>query len=139
MEHPNCTVALFYVPSSVHDLLPTFIHAQMFSLHDGEELLSYDMDYVRALGGRKVAATAIARDWKSDQMFVGFTNGAVALYDMNNPKPINVFRRTIENFPITGVIDDFYFLGTRAYLLFVQELKLPVYQFGLFDFLELSI
>ena len=138
MEHPNCTVALFYVPSSVHDLLPTFIHAQMFSLHDGEELLSYDMDYVRALGGRKVAATAIARDWKSDQMFVGFTNGAVALYDMNDPKPINVFRRTIENFPITGVIDDFYFLGTRAYLLFVQELKLPVYQFGLFDFLELS-
>jgi len=138
---PGLSVCKLSIHASSNRLMirPGVRHVlQMFSLHDGEELLSYDMDYVRALGGRKVAATAIARDWKSDQMVVGFTNGAVALYDMNNPQPINVFRRTIENFPITGVIDDFYFLGTRAYLLFVQELKLPVYQFGLFDFLELS-
>jgi len=115
---------------------PGVKHAlKMFSLQDGEELLAYDINDVKALGGKKVAATAIARDWKTGQMIVGFNNGAVALYDMNDPKPINVFQRTRKNFPITGVIDDFYFLGTRAYLVFVQELKLPDYQLGLFDFL----
>jgi len=102
-------------PSNVHML-------KMFSLQNGEELLSYDIDDVKALGGKRVMATGVARDWNSGQMFVGFTNGAVALYDMNDQRPINVFQRTIEDLPVTGAMADLNFLGTRAYLIFAQSL-----------------
>ena len=131
------TVSLFFTFVS-DDLTHSITHTQMFSLQDGEELLSYDIDDVKALGGEMVLATAIARDWKSGQMFVGFTNGAVALYDMNDPKPINIFQRSIENIPVTGAMLNFIFLGSRAYLVFVQNLKQSDYQLGLFDFLKLS-
>ena len=123
----------------------------MYSLQDGEELLSFYVndikvwvgtDGVRAKifgnAGVKLpgCATAIARDWKSGKVFVGFTNGAFALYDMNDPKPIDVFQRLInvsDADPLPRRMDRFFFLGSRAYLVFVQGQNL-----GLFDFLELS-
>lgn len=138
--HAVCIYKLFINARSNRLMIqPTSVHRlKMFSLQDGEELLSYDIDDVKALGGEMVLATAIARDWKSGQMFVGFTNGAVALYDMNDPKPINIFQRSIENIPVTGAMLNFIFLGSRAYLVFVQNLKQSDYQLGLFDFLKLS-
>jgi len=138
--HAVCIYKLFINARSNRLMIqPTSVHRlKMFSLQDGEELLSYDIDDVKALGGEMVLATAIARDWKSGQMFVGFTNGGVALFYMNDPKPINIFQRSIENIPVTDAMLNFNFLGSRAYLVFVQNLKQSDYQLGLFDFLELS-